>query len=84
MDENCVICGGDKDAGALARLLGYRPDVAWLEVKRLRRIWWRDHKCKNPYLYGDDGEMQCNGCLADFKRHTVDQIEAAIKDSFRE
>ena len=38
----------------------------------VRKLWWEEHFNKaNHYLYGDDGEMQCNVCLIDFKRETL-------------
>lgn len=42
---------------------------------KLRQLLWLRHGCSGPALYGDDGEMQCNNCLIDFKRFTVDDIE---------
>jgi len=44
------------------------------ENKRLRYLLWIRHQGKDCYLYGDDGEMQCNACVIDFKRDTPDQI----------
>lgn len=55
-----------------------------VEVGKLRKIWWRDHKCKAPFLYGDDGEMMCNCCFADFKRENVLRIEDHIWRSLNE
>ena len=43
------------------------------ENKKLRKLLWLRHGCKG--LYGDDGEMQCNKCMIDFKRHSVEVIE---------
>ncbi len=43
------------------------------ENKKLRELLWLRHGCQG--LYGDDGEMQCNKCMIDFKRHSVEIIE---------
>lgn len=44
------------------------------ENRKLRELLWLRHGCKG--LYGDDGEIQCNKCMIDFKRHSVEIIEA--------
>lgn len=36
--------------------------------KDLRQLLWLRHGCNITSLYGDDGEMQCNKCMIDFKR----------------
>jgi hypothetical protein len=33
--DECTICGGDQAAGRLAKLLGHRPDIAWVKLARL-------------------------------------------------
>ena len=50
-------------------------DVATLrdEVLIWRKLLWVRHGCREG-LYGDDGEMQCNKCVIDFKRMTAEQI----------
>ena len=48
------------------------------ENMRLRKLLWLHHGCDG--LYGDDGEMQCNRCGIDFKRHSIDYIEARFED----
>ena len=48
------------------------------ENRCLRMLLWLQHDCPNKMLYGDDGEMQCNACLTDFKRDSVDDIEKKI------
>lgn len=45
------------------------------ENYQLRKLLWLNHGCPIRSLYGDDGEMQCNDCLIDFKRDTVEEIE---------
>jgi len=40
----------------------------------LRQLLWLKHGCSFPSLYGDDGEMQCNSCMIDFKRDSADRI----------
>ncbi len=44
---------------------------------RLRRLLW-EHHASGHGLYGDDGEMQCNTCLLDFKRDSIEQIESVF------
>ena len=48
------------------------------DEKKLRKLLWLNHGCSLDTLYGDDGEMQCNKCLIDFKRDPVDQIETLL------
>lgn len=43
------------------------------ENKKLRELLWLNHGC--THLYGDDGEMQCNKCMIDFKRDSIERIE---------
>ena len=43
--------------------------------KDLRQLLWLKHGCNITSLYGDDGEMQCNKCLIDFKRDTPESIK---------
>ena len=45
------------------------------ENYQLRKLLWLNHGCSIRSLYDDDGEMQCNGCLIDFKRDSVEDIE---------
>jgi hypothetical protein len=45
---------------------------------KLRELLWLNHGCEHPALYGDDGEMQCNTCMIDFKRDSEDEIEKKI------
>lgn len=44
----------------------------------LRRLLWEAHPCVGKY--GDDGELQCNECLIDFKRDPVEVIEKRIAE----
>ena len=44
------------------------------DERMLRKMIWLSHGCGRTYLYGDDGEMQCNHCMIDFKRDTVVSI----------
>lgn len=45
---------------------------------KLRERWWLSHGCGIVALYGDDGEMQCNACMGDFKRDTVAELERKV------
>jgi hypothetical protein len=51
--------------------------VAELETQ-LRYEWWNNHGC-GDYRYGDDGEMQCSGCMADFKRDDFAELAEHVK-----
>ena len=42
--------------------------------KRLRRELWLHHGCPLAALYGDDGEMSCGSCPADFGRWPIDDV----------
>jgi hypothetical protein len=42
----------------------------------LRRLLFQEHPCQEKY--GDDGQMQCNACVIDFRRDAVDRIEHAL------
>ena len=42
----------------------------------LRLEWWLNHG--HTGLYGDDGEMQCPICPADFKRQPLGELEALV------
>ncbi len=55
--------------GTSKRCLGLRESEMML-----RRLLW-EHHASGHGLYGDDGEMQCNTCLLDFKRDSIDEIE---------
>jgi len=45
------------------------------DIRKLREFLWLKHGCLTTALYGDDGEMQCNACMIDFKRDPVKRIE---------
>ena len=48
-------------------------DTFGKENKKLRELLWLNHGCLDS-LYGDDGEMQCNKCMIDFKRNSAEEI----------
>lgn len=41
----------------------------------LRQLLWLNHGCSPVRLYGDDGEMQCQTCMIDFKRSSPESIK---------
>lgn len=45
----------------------------------VRKLLWLRHGCPINALYGDDGEMQCGICLVDFRRDSVEDIEAKFR-----
>jgi hypothetical protein len=73
----------DKARLAAEALLVQRDaEIAAWEM-RARRTLWLNHGCERRYVYGDDGEMQCNNGTAhpgvwDFKRTSWDEIEQAF------
>jgi len=58
------------------RASGQEVDVEAL----LRERWWLTHGCPVSMLYGDDGEMQCSTCGADFKRWPLDQLSPLVSN----
>ena len=53
------------------------------EIQTLRKMLWFSHGHPSYALYGDDGEMQCSQCMAeygfwDWKRTDIDEIEYKI------
>lgn len=57
-----------------------RERIAELEAENegLRKILWLYHGCPSSVLYGDDGEMQCSRCFADFKRMSTDELSTML------
>ena len=51
------------------------------EGKPWRRLLWLRHGCEQIALYGDDGEMQCNKCMLDFRRMTASEIDDHFLDA---
>lgn len=55
--------------------------------REVRYLYFIHHKCVGRY--GDDGEMQCNKCMLDFRRDSLDKlrndhiISLAILDKLR-
>lgn len=41
---------------------------------QLRYQLWNYHGCDRNARYGDDGELQCNECFSDFKRHSISEL----------
>lgn len=52
----------------------------WIEAA-LRREWWINHGHDFAALYGDDGEMQCGRCGADYKRDSLDRLRLIVRDA---
>lgn len=52
-------------------------DVERIEAL-LRFEWWGNHGHAYPALYGDDGEMACGQCPADFKREPIDVLHKRV------
>ena len=58
------------------RCMTYGDEERGEDDTTLRRLLWLRHGCPMSALYGDDGEMSCGMCSADFKRWTPDEISA--------
>jgi hypothetical protein len=48
--------------------------------KLLRHLLFLAHGNAEHYLYGDDGERQCNACMIDFNVDTPKEIWQKITD----
>lgn len=46
------------------------------ENERLRKLLWLRHGCESAALYGDDGKMDCNRCMIDFRNLSPVDMEA--------
>lgn len=46
--------------------------------QELRKEWWLHHGHDYHALYGDDGELACNACPADFKRQSLDELRKVV------
>lgn len=49
--------------------------------RELRREWWINHGHDYHALYGDDGEMACNRCPADFKRQPMHELREVVRQA---
>ena len=54
--------------------------------RRVREFMWANHGCPLPNLYGDDGELQCNECMIDFRRMKIVDIleKVSCKDKIND
>lgn len=73
----------DGDAVSAAQIVigeGWRPpsEVADVEAS-LRYEWWLNHGHGLTELYGDDGEMACGACPADFKRQPIEELRVIVR-----
>lgn len=55
-------------------------DEARGESRQLRHLLFLAHGNAEHYLYGDDGERQCNTCMIDFNVDTPNEITQKITD----
>jgi hypothetical protein len=62
---------------ARSQLLPTEGGLTASEVEQMLRLeWWLNHG--HSGLYGDDGEMQCSTCPADFKRQPLEELESLV------
>lgn len=74
----CGRCIGKRLSGqAKAQAQAARVEAQELETKYRRRLWLTHG---HMGLYGDDGEMQCGKCVADFKRFPLERLEKIVHD----
>lgn len=77
--KRCHVCASpvvERDSGEGTQFLiaDVSDDIA------LRKLLWLHHRCSDiRALYGDDGEMQCNTCMVDFKRDSPKLIEKKLR-----
>ena len=64
---------------SLQLITAHNAVVAEQAEREIRLTIWLSHGCGLSYLYGDDGEMQCNACMIDFRRLPIKEIIAARK-----
>lgn len=57
-----------------------RLTKAEADTKRLRQMLWLRHGCPVHALYGDDGKMDCNHCMIDFKGAEPGDIEYRFRE----
>lgn len=48
------------------------------EEKKFRHLLFMAHGNAEHYLYGDDGERQCNACMIDFNADAASEIERKL------
>jgi hypothetical protein len=72
--------GASADASRLAAfvLAGDTERLPNALEAELRREWWLNHGHDHFALYGDDGEMACNACPADFQRDPLDRLRTLV------
>lgn len=63
------------ELGVRRSVVVVRRSVVAEETLILRKLLWMTHGCPSQYQYGDDGEMQCQACVLDFKRDSIKVIE---------
>lgn len=55
----------------------------WEREKEIRKALWLNHGCSGAALYGDDGELQCNNCMLDFRRMDRDELVLAVMEKVK-
>lgn len=60
-----------------AELVEAKQDSDRLE-QAYRRHLWANHGCPVAAMYGDDGRMDCNACLVDFKGLPLEELEGRL------
>jgi len=77
-DVHTTVYGGvTKDC---LRDLSERADRYKQELDEVRKELWWNHGHRES-LYGDDGELQCSRCPADFKRQPLSQLVKSVLSS---
>ena len=66
-------CSNERDAAA-SLIKELRAEVA-----ALRHLLFLSHGSAEHYLYGDDGQRDCNTCMIDFNTDSPAEIENKIR-----
>ena len=88
-DEDCVFSDLQRDGAEVTwcdasmvccEVEYVRADVARDEVAALRHLLFLSHGSAEHYLYGDDGQRDCNTCMIDFNTDSPAEIENKIRN----
>jgi len=79
-NEREVAADVETDYGQEMDALRVALDAARAESRQLRHLLFLAHGNDEHYLYGDDGERQCNTCMIDFNVDSPAEIEQKITD----
>lgn len=76
---DALVRDGIIDRNATSKLFWMLREQIRETEKDLRYELWLHHGHPFQALYGDDGEMQCGMCPADFKRMPLDELRELVR-----